>query len=107
MVVPVADESGASAAGALEIALAELARDGLRVERVMTDNGWAYRSAAYRAVLGTRPQTRTRPYRPQTNGKDVHLCQAASRARSGLNRVPAWSMVHSTRSLVRARAMSA
>ncbi len=35
----------------------------------MTDNGWAYRSAAYRAVLGTRPQTRTRPYRPQTNGK--------------------------------------
>ena len=69
MVVPVADESGASAAGALEIALAELARDGLRVERVMTDNGWAYRSAAYRRVLGERPQTRTRPYRPQTNGK--------------------------------------
>ena len=69
VVVPVADESGASAAGALEIALAELARDGLRVERVMTDNGWAYRSAAYRRVLGERPQTRTRPYRPQTNGK--------------------------------------
>ena len=69
VVVPVADESGASAAGALEIALAELARDGLRVERVMTDNGWAYRSAAYRAALGQRPQTRTRPYRPQTNGK--------------------------------------
>ena len=42
-----------------------------------------------------------------TNGKDVHLCQAASRARSGLNSVPAWSMVQSTRSLVRARAMSA
>jgi transposase InsO family protein len=69
VVVPVADESGASAAAALEIALAELAGDGLAVERVMTDNGWAYRSAAYRAVLGTRPQTRTRPYRPQTNGK--------------------------------------
>lgn len=32
---------------------------------------------------------KTRPYRPQTNGKDVHLCQAASRARSGLNSVPA------------------
>jgi transposase InsO family protein len=69
VVVPVADESGASAAGALELALAELALDGLTVERVMTDNGWAYRSAAYRAALGTRPQTRTRPYRPQTNGK--------------------------------------
>lgn len=35
----------------------------------MTDNGWAYRSAAYRTALGGRPQTRTRPYRPQTNGK--------------------------------------
>ena len=35
----------------------------------MTDNGWAYRSAAYRAVLGQRRHTRTRPYRPQTNGK--------------------------------------
>jgi transposase InsO family protein len=69
IVVQVADESAASAAGALEIALGELARHGLSVERVMTDNGWAYRSAAYRAVLGTRSQTRTRPYRPQTNGK--------------------------------------
>ena len=35
----------------------------------MTDNGWAYRSAVYRAVLGRRRHTRTRPYRPQTNGK--------------------------------------
>jgi transposase InsO family protein len=69
VVVQVADESGASAAAALEIALSELAGDGLSVERVMTDNGWAYRSAAYRAALGTRPQSRTRPYRPQTNGK--------------------------------------
>ena len=42
---------------------------GSRVERVLTDNGWAYRSAAYRAVLGERRHSRTRPYRPQTNGK--------------------------------------
>jgi transposase InsO family protein len=35
----------------------------------MTDNAWAYRSAAYRTALGERRQTRTRPYRPQTNGK--------------------------------------
>ena len=35
----------------------------------MTDNAWAYRSKAYRASLADRRQTRTRPYRPQTNGK--------------------------------------
>ena len=36
---------------------------------MLTDNGWAYRSAAYQAVLGERRHSRTRPYRPQTNGK--------------------------------------
>jgi transposase InsO family protein len=69
VVVQVPDESAASAAAALERALATFAGEGIAVERVMTDNAWAYRSAAYRAVLGGRRQTRTRPYRPQTNGK--------------------------------------
>ena len=69
VVVQVPDESGESAARALAFALACFAADGIEVERVMTDNGWAYRSAAYRAVLGRRRHTRTRPYRPQTNGK--------------------------------------
>jgi len=69
VVVPVADESAASAASALELALATFGADGITVERVMTDNAWAYRSAAYRAALAGRRQTRTRPYRPQTNGK--------------------------------------
>ena len=69
VVVPVPDESAASAAFALETALEVFGRAGIRVERVMTDNGWAYRSTAYRAVLGSRRHTRTRPYRPQTNGK--------------------------------------
>jgi transposase InsO family protein len=69
VVVPVVDESGASAAVALELALATFEANGIAVERVMTDNAWAYRSAAYRAALGERRQTRTRPYRPQTNGK--------------------------------------
>ena len=35
----------------------------------MTDNGGPYRSNAYRAVLDGRRHSRTRPYRPQTNGK--------------------------------------
>lgn len=69
IVVQVADESGPSAAAALAVALAEFAADGVGVERVLTDNGLAYRSNAYRAVLGERRHTRTRPYRPQTNGK--------------------------------------
>ncbi len=108
-VVQVPDERGTSAAHALELAAAEFAAVGIRIERVLTDNGASYRSRAFAALLAQLGAGHrwTRPYRPQTNGKDVHLCQAASRARSGLNRVPAWSMVHSTRSLVRARAMSA
>ncbi|MGF7473690.1 integrase core domain-containing protein, partial [Salmonella enterica subsp. enterica serovar Minnesota] len=43
--------------------------EGIEVERVLTDNGLAYRSNAYRDVLGDRRHSRTRPYRPQTNGK--------------------------------------
>ena len=108
-VVPVPDERPASAVRALELAATEFARLGVRVERVLTDNGGPYRSHAYAATLAELDarHKRTRPYRPQTNGKDVHLCQAASRARSALNNVPARSIVQSTRSWVRARAMTA
>jgi transposase InsO family protein len=69
VVVQVPDESAASAAHALELATAAFAIDGIAIERVMTDNAWAYRGTVYRAALAGRRQTRTRPYRPQTNGK--------------------------------------
>ena len=69
VVVHVPDETGTSAASALQTALAIFAAEGISVERVMTDNGPAYRSNAYRAVLGGRRHSRTGPYRPQTNGK--------------------------------------
>jgi transposase InsO family protein len=69
VVVSVPDETGTSAASALQTALAIFAAEGISVERVMTDDGPAYRSNAYRAVLGGRRHSRTRPYRPQTNGK--------------------------------------
>jgi len=69
VVVQVPDETGASAATALSEALAVFAADGITVERVLTDNGVAYRSNAYAAILGERRHSRTRPYRPQTNGK--------------------------------------
>jgi transposase InsO family protein len=36
---------------------------------VLTDNGSCYRSRAFRDVLGDITHRRTRPYRPQTNGK--------------------------------------
>ena len=70
-VVPVPDERPAGAARALELAATEFARLGVRIERVLTDNGGPYRSHAYAATmaeLGARHK-RTRPYRPQTNGK--------------------------------------
>lgn len=72
VVVPVPDESGASAAAALELAAAEFARHGVRIERVMTDNAFAYTlSSPYQAVLRrlTARHKRIRPRRPQTNGK--------------------------------------
>jgi transposase InsO family protein len=66
-----ADEKGATAAGFLRRALAFFARYGIRVERVLTDNGSAYRATVHALAcraLGVR-HLRTRPYRPQTNGK--------------------------------------
>lgn len=70
-VVPVPDERPASAVRALELAATEFARLGVRVERVLTDNGGPYRSHAYAATLAELDarHRRTRPYRPQTNGK--------------------------------------
>lgn len=71
-VVHVPDESGASAAGALVEAAVFFAEQGVRIERVLTDNGLAYtRSRVYAAVLEDLDigHRHTRPYRPQTNGK--------------------------------------
>lgn len=74
VVVPVPDETAASAIAALETAAAEFARMGIRIERVLTDNGAAYKRQFDAAVegLGARHK-RTRPRRPQTNGKAERL----------------------------------
>ncbi len=42
---------------------------GITVRRVLTDNGSCYRSTAFAEALGPVVHKRTRPYRPQTNGK--------------------------------------
>jgi transposase InsO family protein len=65
------DEKAATAIGFLRRALAFYRGYGIRVERVLTDNGSAYVSARHALAcrkLGIR-HLRTRPYRPQTNGK--------------------------------------
>ncbi|OMH34481.1 IS481 family transposase [Tersicoccus sp. Bi-70] len=66
-----ADEKAATAVGVLRRAVAWYADHGVTVERVLSDNGAAYLSHAWAdacAELGITPK-RTRPYRPQTNGK--------------------------------------
>ena len=65
------DETAATAIGVLRRAAAWFAARGVAFERVLSDNGSAYRSRAWRDAcleLGITPK-RTRPYRPQTNGK--------------------------------------
>ena len=42
---------------------------GIAVRKVLTDNGSCYRSHAFRDALGGIEHRRTKPYRPQTNGK--------------------------------------
>ena len=65
------DEKGPTAAGFLRRAVAFFRRYGVRVERVLTDNGSCYRAVVHALAcraLGIR-HLRTRPYRPRTNGK--------------------------------------
>jgi len=66
-----ADEKAITAVAFLKRAVAFYARYGVTVERVMTDNGSAYRSTVHALacqLLGLR-HLRTLPYRPRTNGK--------------------------------------
>jgi len=66
-----ADEKAATATAFMARAQEFFARHGISVERVMTDNGSAYRSMIHALAcrtLGIR-HLRTRPRRPQTNGK--------------------------------------
>jgi transposase InsO family protein len=65
------DEKAATAIAFLKRALAFFARYGIRVQRILTDNGSAYRATVHALAckpLGIR-HIRTRTYRPQTNGK--------------------------------------
>ena len=65
------DEKAATAIAFLRRAVAFFERHGISVERVLTDNGSPYRATVHALAcraLGLR-HLRTRPRRPQTNGK--------------------------------------
>jgi transposase InsO family protein len=65
------DEKGTTVAGFLGRAVAFYQRRGIQIEALLTDNGGGYRSTIHALAcrrLGIK-HLRTRPYRPQTNGK--------------------------------------
>ncbi len=75
------DERQPTSRGFVRRAVAWLARARVRVERIMTDNGSAYRSHAFAGTcqrLGVR-HLRTRPYTPRTNGKAERFIQTLLR----------------------------
>jgi transposase InsO family protein len=70
-----------SATAFLKAALAYYGSLGIKVERVMTDNGSCYKSFAFRRLckrLGLK-HIRTRPYTPKTNGKAERFIQTCLR----------------------------
>jgi transposase InsO family protein len=75
------DEKKHEAVQFLRNALAYYERLGVRVKRLLTDNGAAFRSRDFRqacAELGIK-HSFTKPYRPQTNGKAERFIQSALR----------------------------
>ena len=75
------DERGETSAGFLERTIAWFAHRGVRLQRILTDNGPGYCSRAFAAAcarLGIRHH-RTRPYRPRTNGKAERFIQTMLR----------------------------
>lgn len=76
-----ADERTDTACCFLKAVVAHFLDRGVRIERVMTDNGAAYRSNDFKAAcqhLGVR-HLRTKPYTPRTNGKAERFIQTCLR----------------------------
>ena len=75
------DEKGDTATALLQRTVEHYRKQGIRVQRVMTDNGSPYMSIAFKEAcskLGIR-HLRTRPYTPRTNGKAERFIQTALR----------------------------
>jgi transposase InsO family protein len=75
------NEKKATTTGFLERALQWFAEHGVSTQRLMTDNGSAYRSQPFAAALRQRNirHVFTRPYTPRTNGKAERFVQTALR----------------------------
>jgi transposase InsO family protein len=76
-----ADERKDSAVEFLKASVAHYAAHGVRIKRLLTDNGSAYRSKLFNKTcqaLGIK-HTYTRPYTPQTNGKAERFIQTCLR----------------------------
>ena len=75
------DQQRHTAVAFLDTALAYYATLGVRVQRVMTDNGSCYRSAAFRKACARHglKHLRTQPYTPKTNGKAERFIQSSLR----------------------------
>jgi transposase InsO family protein len=75
------DERSTSAVKFLQVAVAYYAKLGVTIQRLITDNGPAFRSAAFGEACLERgiAQKFTRAYRPQTNGKAERFIQSALR----------------------------
>jgi transposase InsO family protein len=75
------DERKGSAVDFLKAAVAHYAALGVKIKRLLTDNGSAYRSVLFNKTcqaLGIK-HSFTRPYRPQTNGKAERFIQTCLR----------------------------
>jgi transposase InsO family protein len=75
------DEKGDTATALLKRTVEHYRQRGIRVQRVMTDNGSPYLSTAFKEAcrqLGIR-HVRTKPYTPRTNGKAERFIQTALR----------------------------
>jgi transposase InsO family protein len=75
------NEKGTTAVAFLKRAVAWLAQHGVRVRRVMTDNGSAYVAKDFAVALAEirAKHLRTRPYTPRTNGKAERFIQTLLR----------------------------
>lgn len=98
------DQTGGTTAAFLRRTIGWFARRGITLSRVLTDNGGGFISRRFRAVAarcGVRLM-RTRPYRPQTNGKAERFIQTLIRGWAYAVSYPSsWRRTHALRPWLR------